>query len=54
MEPEISLIQFGVLYFIRMGTKLPITPECDDTKAFEDNRVMRGLENRVGECYTET
>jgi len=54
LEPETSLIQFDVLYFIRMGIKIPITQEYDDTTAFEDKRLMRGLENRVSECYTET
>jgi hypothetical protein len=54
IEPEISLIQFGALYFIRMGIKIPITQEYNDTKSFKDKRLMRGLENRVGECYTET
>jgi len=37
-----------------MGIKIPITQEYDDTTAFEDKRLMRGLENRVSECYTET
>jgi hypothetical protein len=37
-----------------MGIKIPITEEYDDTAASEDKRLMRGLENRVGECCTET
>jgi len=36
-----------------MGIKIPVTQEYDDTKAFEEKRVMRGLENRVDECHTE-
>jgi hypothetical protein len=54
LEPETFVIQFGVLCFIRMRIKIPVTQEYDDTAASEDKRLVRGLEIRGSECYSET
>jgi hypothetical protein len=37
-----------------MVIKIPITQEYDNKTVSEDKRLVRGLENRVSECYTET
>jgi len=41
LKPETSLIRFGVLYFIHMGLKIPITQEYDDATTSENKRLMR-------------